>query len=68
MTVADGSWEAAARVQREAWARTTPEERLRWLDEALRFAAATGALARDREQRAEHARRFALGPLGPDEH
>ena len=68
MSAADGSWEATARAQREAWARTTPEERLRWLGEALRFAAATGALDRDRAQRAEKARRFSQGRGSPDTH
>ena len=52
-------WAAAEREQRRAWARTSPAERLRWLDEALRFAALSGALARDRARRATRARAMA---------
>ena len=48
-----GSWESAtfegaADVQARALAATTPDERFRWLMEALDLAAATGALARAR--------------------
>ena len=46
-------------AQRRAWAATTPTERLRWLQEAVRFAAATGALARDRARRTEESQRLA---------
>ena len=66
--MSDG-WEAAAREQRRAWAQTSPADRLRWLDEALRFAAHTGALARDRARRAAQARAMgeAMGLAGGSE-
>lgn len=51
---------APSAAQRRAWAATTPAERLHWLEEAVRFAAATGALARDRAQRAAESRRLAV--------
>jgi hypothetical protein len=50
---------APSSAQRQAWAATTPAERLHWLEEAVRFAAATGALARDRAQRARESQRLA---------
>jgi long-chain acyl-CoA synthetase len=34
-----GGWEADARRQREAWLRTTPLQRLEWLEAAIAFAA-----------------------------
>jgi hypothetical protein len=54
-----GTWEGARQAQQQAWARTTPDERLRWLEEALVFASDAGALAGDRRRRAETARRWA---------
>ena len=53
-----GDHEAVAVAQRQAWAQTTPGERLAWLEESLEFALASGALARDRARRAEAARRW----------
>jgi len=49
-------WAAVAREQRRAWLRISPDERLRWLEDALTFAHEVGALARDRHQRAAAAR------------
>lgn len=48
-----GSWESATfagakQAQARALAATTPDERFRWLMDALELAAATGALARAR--------------------
>jgi hypothetical protein len=40
------TWEAAREAQRRDMARSTPAQRLRWLEQSLRVAAATGALAR----------------------
>ena len=44
----DLPWDADAqdRDRRERWSRTTPIERLRWLERAIRFAGAAGALPR----------------------
>lgn len=42
----DGGWEAHARRRRRAWLRSTPAQRLRWLEEAVAFAARAGALPR----------------------
>jgi hypothetical protein len=53
-----GDWEEASRAQRRAWCETTPDERLRWLEEALLFALEAGALQRDRARRAATARRW----------
>ena len=49
-------WEAATyqgaeRAQQRSIARATPAQRLAWLEEALRLAAASGALQRVRAQR-----------------
>lgn len=55
----DGGWEAAAGAQRRAWLRTTPEQRLAWLEDALAFAHTVGALDADRRRRAAAARRWA---------
>lgn len=52
----DADWAAVSRAQRQAWAQLSADDRLRWLEDALRFAAATGALARDRRRRAAAAR------------
>lgn len=41
-------WEHANQAQRRAVAAMTPEERLRWLEEAQELALAAGALGRDR--------------------
>lgn len=59
MTAPEDAWASAAREQRKAWARTSPADRLRWLDEALRFAMLSGALDRDRARRAAQARAMA---------
>ena len=40
------TWEASREAQRRDMARSTPAQRLRWLEQSLRIAAATGALAR----------------------
>ena len=46
------SWEASRRAQIRAMARSTPAERLDWLEQSLRLAQASGALARaDTEER-----------------
>lgn len=65
---AEDPWASAAREQRRAWASTSPADRLRWLDEALRFAALTGALGRDRSRRAAqaHAMARAMGLAEPE--
>lgn len=45
------TFEGARRAQlRDAVLNTTPEERVRWLEEALRLAEQSGALARTREK------------------
>jgi hypothetical protein len=36
--------ERAAREQRDAWLRTTPAQRLAWLEDAIAFAARAGAI------------------------
>ncbi len=41
-----GGWEADERRQREAWLRTTPLQRLEWLEAAIAFAHEVGALPR----------------------
>ena len=51
-----GSWESATfegvqQVQARALGATTPDERFRWLMEALELAEATGALARARAEK-----------------
>jgi hypothetical protein len=40
------SWEAARKAQLREWAKATPSQRLQWLEQALRLAAASGALER----------------------
>lgn len=45
-------WTGATRAQRRAWAQLSADTRLRWLEDALRFAHACGALERDRQRRA----------------
>jgi len=40
------SWEAAREAQFRDVARSTPRQRLNWLEQALRLAAASGALSR----------------------
>lgn len=40
------SWEASRRAQLRTIAASSPGQRLRWLEQALRLAAASGALAR----------------------
>ncbi len=46
----DVPWDAASqeRDRRERWAATSPADRLRWLERAIRFAGAAGALPRRR--------------------
>ena len=40
------SWEASREAQFRAMAKATPAQRLEWLEQALRLASASGALAR----------------------
>lgn len=40
----DGGWEAHERRQRQAWLRTTPAQRMAWLESAIEFARRAGAL------------------------
>lgn len=40
----DPGWEQHLRDRQRAWLETTPAERLRWLEEAIRFARRAGAL------------------------
>lgn len=67
-----GSWEAATfegakDVQARVLAATTPDERFRWLMEALELAAATGALARARaDKQAECDRVWQGADAGPE--
>lgn len=44
----NGPWDMASqeRDRRERWRRTTPSERLAWLERAIRFAGAAGGLPR----------------------
>lgn len=51
-------WSSLARIQRRAWSQLSADERLRWLEDALRFAQTAGALDRDRAQRAAAAREW----------
>jgi hypothetical protein len=51
----EGGWEAHQRRQQDAWARTTPAQRLAWLEEAIRFAHRAGALPRRRDDRDDNA-------------
>lgn len=37
-------WDAHREAQIDAWARTTPEQRLQWLEEAIQFAYEAGAI------------------------
>lgn len=37
-------WNAHWEAQIDAWARTTPEQRLQWLEEAIQFAYEAGAI------------------------
>ena len=57
-------WNAsdADRYRRRRWAATTPEERLRWLERAIRFAGSVGTLPRPRP---EAAPRYAANPVDP---
>ena len=45
------SWEDVERAQLEAVLTATPAQRLAWLEEALRLAHASGALAAARQER-----------------
>ncbi|CAN5273658.1 hypothetical protein BH23ACT9_BH23ACT9_09610 [soil metagenome] len=51
-----GDWEADATAKRAAWASTDPTQRWIWMLDMLEFADRSGALARDRGQRARAAR------------
>lgn len=51
-TTADWGWQANEMAKRRGWAQLTPAERLEWLDDALDFALASGALEMDRRVRA----------------
>jgi hypothetical protein len=51
-------WASVSREQRRAWRAASPDDRLRWLEDALTFALETGALARDRDRRAAAARQW----------
>ena len=42
----DVTWEASRAAQLRAIAKSTPAQRLEWLEQALRLALATGALPR----------------------
>ena len=42
----DWGWDAHADAQRESWSRASPQQRLEWLEAALRFAHRVGALPR----------------------
>ncbi|CAA9210193.1 MAG: hypothetical protein AVDCRST_MAG76-73 [uncultured Acidimicrobiales bacterium] len=46
----DEPWdqESQERDRRERWSRTTPSERLSWLERAIRFAGSMGTLPRRR--------------------
>jgi hypothetical protein len=55
------SWRAAREAQFRDMARATPVQRLRWLEEALRIANASGALAR--AETPQDRRRRGLQPL-----
>ena len=48
----DAPWDMASqeRDHRERWRRTTPSERLAWLERAIRFADAAGALPRQHQE------------------
>lgn len=48
----DASWEGTERAQLETMLAATPAERLAWLEEAMRLAHASGALAAARRERA----------------
>lgn len=50
-----GDWASVSRRQHRAWARLSPDERLRWLEDALQFAHACGALTRERQRRQRQA-------------
>ena len=47
----DGGWAANAAAKRRDWASMSPVQLLEWLDEALDFACAAGALDADRVRR-----------------
>jgi len=40
----DGGWEAHRQAELAAWSRTTPEQRLAWLEAAIEFVRSAGAL------------------------
>ena len=48
----DVTWEDVERAQLETMLAATPAERLAWLEEAMRLAHASGALAAARRERA----------------
>ena len=47
----DASWEDVERAQLETMLAATPAQRLAWLEEAMRLAHASGALAAARRER-----------------
>ncbi|MDQ3610620.1 MAG: hypothetical protein M4D85_03250 [Actinomycetota bacterium] len=59
------TFEGAGEHQRRAAAATSPAHRLAWLEQALRLADASGALARVRRDR-QLACELAWGEPGPD--
>ncbi len=56
------SWEASRKAQLREMARSTPAQRLRWLEQALRLASESGALARAETE--EKRRRRGLASRG----
>jgi len=59
-----GGWEADERRQRQAWLRTTPLQRLEWLEAAIAFAHEAGVLPR-RDQRVDAQLTVGDPPDGP---
>lgn len=54
-----GEWQTLERAQRRDRLRTTPGERLQWLEEALELAHVAGALEHDRRRRGAEAEQLA---------
>lgn len=55
----DGGFEAEQAEKRAGWASMTPAQLLEWLEDAITFAAAAGALTEDRRRRAAEAATWA---------